>query len=395
MNSFYLLALNLSHREDPGGFEYQKNRKGIWNDMVSFKLQMWRLFIVGVASLLSMTCAAQRPQTVKPHHTEDGFKNVYIHHDPSFSDFLKWRWNRLGKDIPEPQDYDFPLAENDPAFQRSNHNKTTLTWIGHATVLLQLKGKNILTDPHFSKRASPFQWAGPQRVVPPGVPLEDLPDIHMVVISHDHYDSLDKQTIKLLYEREGGEKTVFLVPLRLKSWFEALGIKRVIELDWWDEHDEGDLKFTAVPVQHWSKRGLFSRNKTLWAGWVIRAGDFRFFFSGDTGYAPHFKEIGQKLGPFDLSALPIGAYEPRWFMYESHLDVRESLAPPAYRLPVVLNDPYHKPHLENFFDAVRGKGTLNCPPEVGYETAVTVLRVNDAVEAERKVHFAPTDFDVA
>ncbi len=281
--------------------------------------------MVGVASLLSMTCAAQRPQTIKPHHTEEGFKNVYIHHEPRFSDFLKWRWNRLWKDIPGPEDYDFPLAENDPAFLRSNHKKTTLTWIGHASVLLQLKGKNILTDPHFSKRASPFQWSGPQRVVPPGVPLEDLPNIHMAIISHDHYDSLDKQTIKWLYEREGGEKTVFLVPLGLKSWFEALGVKRVIELDWWDEHDEGDLKFTAVPVQHWSKRGLFSRNKTLWAGWVIRAGDFRFFFSGDTGYAPHFKEIGQKLGPFDLSALPIGAYEPRWFMRHHHITPEEAV----------------------------------------------------------------------
>jgi L-ascorbate metabolism protein UlaG (beta-lactamase superfamily) len=147
----------------------------------------------------------------------------------------------------------------------------------------------------------------------------------MVVISHDHYDSLDEQTIVKLHQREGGGKTQFFVPLGLKSWFEGLGIERVIELDWWDRHEEADLKITAVPLQHWSKRGLFSRNKTLWAGWVIQANDFRFFFAGDTGYAPHFKEIGRKLGPFDLSAIPIGAYEPRWFMRNHHINPEEAL----------------------------------------------------------------------
>ena len=293
--------------------------------MGSFLFQMWRLFVLGLVSFFSLTCAAQQTEQSKPHHGKDGFRNIYIADDTRFFDFLKWRWNRLGKDIPGPEDYDFPLAKNDPEFLRSNNEKITLTWIGHATVLLQLKGKNILTDPHFSERASPVQWAGPKRVVPPGIPLQELPPIHAVVISHDHYDSLDKQTIVKLHQREGGEKTQFFVPLGLKGWFEGLGIKRVIELDWWERHEEADLKITAVPVQHWSKRGLSSRNKTLWAGWVIQANDFRFFFAGDTGYAPHFKEIGRKLGPFDLSAIPIGAYEPRWFMRNYHINPEEAL----------------------------------------------------------------------
>jgi len=286
---------------------------------------MWRIFVLGFVSFFSLTCAAQKFEHGKPHHGKNGFRNIHIEDDSRFFDFLKWRWNRLGKDIPGAEDYDFPLAKNDPEFLRSNNEKVTLTWIGHATVLLQLKGKNILTDPHFSERASPVQWAGPKRVVPPGIPFQELPPIHMVVISHDHYDSLDKQTILKLHQREGGEKTRFIVPLGLKGWFEGLGIKRVTELDWWDRLEEADLTVTAVPVQHWSKRGLSARNKTLWAGWVIQANDFRFFFAGDTGFAPHFKEIGSKLGPFDLSAIPIGAYEPRWFMRNYHINPEEAL----------------------------------------------------------------------
>jgi L-ascorbate metabolism protein UlaG (beta-lactamase superfamily) len=293
--------------------------------MLSIRFQLWRLSVLTFIFLFSLTCSAPKTGQTKSHHTKDGFRNIHITDDPRFSDFLKWRWNRLGKDIPGPEDYNFPLAKNDPEFLRSNTEKVTLTWIGHATVLLQLKGKNILTDPHFSERASPVQWAGPKRVVPPGIPFQELPPIHLVVISHDHYDSLDKQSIVQLHQREGGRKTLFLVPLGLKSWFEGLGIRRVIELDWWDRREEADLNITAVPLQHWSQRGLFSRNKTLWAGWVIQASDFRFFFAGDTGYAPHFKEIGRKLGPFDLSAIPIGAYEPRWFMRNYHVNPEEAL----------------------------------------------------------------------
>jgi len=208
---------------------------------------------------------------------------------------------------------------------RSNRTKTTLTWIGHATVLLQLKGKNILTDPHFSERASPFRWIGPRRVVKPGLDLGELPPIDAVLISHDHYDSLDTTTIKRLLRRDGGDTTVFFVPLRLSSWFRDLDVKRVIELDWWESHKQGDLRFVAVPAHHWSKRGIITRNRTLWAGWVIEAPDFRFYFSGDSGYQPIFKEIGQKYGPFDLAAIPIGAYEPQWFMKYYHLSPEEAV----------------------------------------------------------------------
>ena len=284
-------------------------------------------YILTALSLVIFTvnCTGQPSSVNKPHHTKNGFKNNEMHKRSKFFDFLKWRWQRLWKDSPNKVPVSFPLAKNDPAFLKTNSDRIALTWIGHATLLLQVNGKNILTDPIFSERASPIQWAGPKRVVPPGIAFKSLPTIDFVVISHDHYDSLDKKTIIKLHQREGGDKTVFLVPLGLKDWFIRLGIQKVLDLDWWNEHRQVGLNFIAVPVQHWSKRSIFSRNKTLWAGWVISSDEFRFFFSGDSGYASHFKKIGSAYGPFDVSAIPIGAYEPRWFMKNHHMNPEEAL----------------------------------------------------------------------
>ena len=231
----------------------------------------------------------------------------------------------MWKKIPSADSYNFPLAKNDPLFLRSNRNHTTLTWIGHATMLFQLHGKNILTDPQFSDRASPVQWAGPKRLVPPGISIENLPDIDIVIISHDHYDSLDTNTVRKLYSRSGGDKTAFFVPLGLKEWFQKLGVTNVIEMDWWQEHEKDGLRIIATPMQHWGKRSPFARNEHLWASWVIMADDFRFYFGGDTGYSPHFNETGGRFGPFDLAALPIGAYEPRWFMKDYHINPEEAV----------------------------------------------------------------------
>ena len=281
------------------------------------------LFSISLILMLSTGCAAQPQKIVKPHHTSEGFRNLNRYEDHGFLDLLKWRWQRLWRKTPKPME--FPLAENDPNFLRLNTRNTTLTWIGHTTVLLQLDGKNILTDPVFSRRASPVQWAGPERVVPPGLGMEDLPPIDMVVISHDHYDALDKGSILKLYRRENGTRTMFFVPLGFKAWFQDLGISNVIELDWWESRQHENLLITAVPVQHWSKRSLFSRNTTLWSGWVIGNKEFKFFFCGDSGYGPHFKEIGNRFGPFDLSAIPIGAYEPRWFMSQNHVNPEEAV----------------------------------------------------------------------
>ena len=285
----------------------------------------FRFLTLGLICLSALHGAAQSPPADKPHHTSNGFRNIQPYEENDFWDFLKWRRERAKMDIPGPESYSFPLAKNDPDFLRQNRDRKTLTWIGHATILLQIEGYNILTDPHFSKRTSPVQWAGPERVAPLGMALADLPPIDIVVISHDHYDALDEQTIKELRQRPGGEKTRFYVPLGLKKWFAIRGLDQVIEMDWWDRRQDGHFEVIAVPVQHWSKRSMFSRNKTLWAGWVIKSNAFQFIFVGDTGYAPHFKEIGEKLGPFDLAAIPIGAYEPRWFMGKHHVNPEESV----------------------------------------------------------------------
>ncbi|MBM3301922.1 MAG: MBL fold metallo-hydrolase, partial [Deltaproteobacteria bacterium] len=224
----------------------------------------------------------------KLHHTGKGFKNIYGSNCPGFFDFLKWQWDRLWMHGPSRGSYNFPLAKSRSDLLRSNRSQTTLTWIGHATVLLQLHGSNILTDPNFSDRASPLRFAGPKRVMPPGIAVDELPPIDVVAISHDHYDSMDKSTIGRLRGRQGGSNTTFFVPLGLKRWFEDLGISNVIEMDWWERQSRNGIEVICVPIHHWSQRVPFSRNTTLWSAWVIRDLDFSFFFAGDSGYAPHF-----------------------------------------------------------------------------------------------------------
>lgn len=234
-------------------------------------------------------------------------------------DFLRWRWRRFQKEIPPAEAYDFSLASGEAP------GVDTLTWVGQSTLLLRFGELALLTDPHFSDHASPLSWAGPKRVVPPGLSLGALPAIDLVLVSHNHYDHLDTETVRRLVERAGGEETWFIAPKGLKKWFSGKGVERVTELDWWEERRLGDATVTAVPVQHWSKRSLFNGFETLWAGYIVEAGEITFFFDGDSGYSPHFKEIRQHLGPIDLAALPIGAYAPRWFMKPYHMTPEEAV----------------------------------------------------------------------
>lgn len=261
----------------------------------------------------------------RPHHTSSGFRNHPAVERPGFLDFLKWRWERPGYSLEGALAASPPAVPPDLALLNGNHGANTVTWIGHATLLVQLGGLNILTDPQFSERASPVQWMGPRRVSPPAIPIADLPPIDIVLISHDHYDSLDADSVEALRGRPGGERTVFYVPLGLKAWLNDRGIERVVELDWWDQARHGGAEVIAVPVQHWSQRWLLRTNRTLWAGFVVRAPGGSFFFAGDSGYSPHFRAIGEKYGPFDLAAIPIGAYEPRWFMRTMHMNPEESV----------------------------------------------------------------------
>jgi L-ascorbate metabolism protein UlaG (beta-lactamase superfamily) len=261
----------------------------------------------------------------KPHHTPVGFRNPGSGAQQA-GGFWRWQWERRLAGLPKspgPAHRDWRVPP-DLALLTAAAGNPSVTWIGHATLLVRLGGLNVLTDPHFSERASPVGFAGPKRYQPPGVALEDLPEIHAVVISHSHYDHLDVDSVQQLHARSGGTLR-FFVPLGLKPWFAGLGIDNVTEFDWWEHAKLGGVRFTLTPAQHWSARGLFDRNRTLWGGWAIQASDFSFFFAGDTGYSSDFVQIRRRLGPFDLAAIPIGAYEPRWFMRTHHVDPAEAL----------------------------------------------------------------------
>lgn len=261
----------------------------------------------------------------KPHHTPTGFRNTDAAAQKT-GGFWRWQWERRVAGLPRPPDAahrDWRVAPN-LALLHGAAGNPSVTWIGHATLLVRLGGLNVLTDPHFSERASPVSFAGPKRHHPPGVALDDLPPIDVVVISHSHYDHLDVDSVRRLNAKHGSALR-FLVPLGLKPWFAELGIDNVTELDWWDHVEVQGVRFTLTPAQHWSARGLIDRNRTLWGGWAIRAPEFSFFFSGDTGYSRDFVAIRDRLGPFDLAALPIGAYAPRWFMRMQHIDPADAV----------------------------------------------------------------------
>jgi L-ascorbate metabolism protein UlaG (beta-lactamase superfamily) len=281
-----------------------------------------------VAAALLTACGSNRSlDPSKPHHTPTGFTNIYYEDSKGLLDFLKWRWEKWHKDIPGAEAYRFEVVRDHHAELAANPDRPSLTWIGHATFLLQFDGLNILTDPQFSERASPVSWAGPKRVVPPAMRIDALPDIDAVVISHDHYDSLDVASVRALASHNRQRPLTFLVPLGMKAWFDDLDLDdaQVVELDWSESHRLNGVRFTAEPSQHWGKRTLFDAFERLWASWVIEGDQGRIFFAGDTGYAPHFKEIGQKYDSFDLALLPIGAYEPRWFMQWYHVNPDEAV----------------------------------------------------------------------
>ncbi len=226
---------------------------------------------------------------------------------------------------PPPGGWRFPCRQPDAVWLAANRIQQSLTWLGHATFLLQLSGINVLTDPHLSPRASPFSFMGPRRWVAPPLQASQLPHIDLVLISHNHYDHLDEATVRQLLQQPGGPPQ-FLVPLGLRRWFNARRISGVDELDWWNALKFKSLTATFTPAQHWSGRGLWDRNRSLWGGWRLDGENgSSFFFAGDTGYSRDFLEIRARLGAVDLTALPIGAYAPRWFMAASHVDPEEAV----------------------------------------------------------------------
>ena len=225
---------------------------------------------------------------------------------------------RSGEGAPE-------RVANDGAFLRENarHSAPTVTWIGHATLLVQMEHVTFLTDPTWSNRPSPVPLLGPSRYVEPGLEIDDLPPIDFVVISHNHYDHLDLPTLRTLAKRN--PETQFYVPLGNASLLQEQGIDKVEELDWGQTALYKGVTIHCLTSQHWSKRSLTDDHKALWSSWAVTGSERRFFFAGDTGYFSGFEAIGSRLGPFDLAALPIGAYAPRAMMRESHMNPEEAL----------------------------------------------------------------------
>lgn len=281
----------------------------------------WLIAAITLAACAS-TVASFDP--AKPHHGAEGFRNNYPH--PEKGGFWRWQWERWRNDLPrEPAGgWKFEPARTDVAALKERRHNPSVTWIGHATVLVQMGGLNVLTDPLFSEYASPVSFAGPRRVVPATPALAELPHIDLVVISHDHYDHLDAASVARLAAQPGGSPR-FFVGLGTRAWFEALGILDVVELDWWQRVEFKGLDIHFVPVQHWSKRTLWDDNRRLWGGWVLRHPAFSFFFAGDAGYSRDFADIGERIGGVDFAAIPIGSYAPRWFMRVMHLDPAEAV----------------------------------------------------------------------
>jgi L-ascorbate metabolism protein UlaG (beta-lactamase superfamily) len=259
----------------------------------------------------------------KEHHTATGFKNPEPGFEQkNFKDLLQWTiLDRVkGRRPARPERYDFPISFDPDQFKRSLAGPASLTWIGHTSFLITINGVNILTDPIWSDRCAPVQFAGPKRHVPPGIPFAELPPIDIVLISHDHYDHLDLRTIKRL-----GNRPLYFVPLKLRSFFIDLGITNVSEHDWWDGDTFNRIKITATPARHFSGRGLWDRNRTLWCGWMIETSSSKLYFAGDSGYFGGFREIGRQFPGIDLALLPIGAYLPRWFMKPVHMSPEEAV----------------------------------------------------------------------
>lgn len=275
---------------------------------------------LGVAAV---SCATSAPRYTGP--VSDHFDGKRFFDEPAvhkgLAQVIKWQ---LSREDGAPWRRDMRLVAAPRPAERVHGPDYQVTFVNHATVLIQAGGLNVLTDPIWSERASPVSWAGPQRHRPPGVAFADLPPIDVVLLSHNHFDHMDIPTL----ERLGVEhRPLFVMPLGNCGYLNMTDDPRCVELDWWETRElQYGARVHAVPVRHWSRRGLLDTNQSLWAGFVLEAGGHRLFFAGDTGMGEHFARIRARLGPPDLAMLPIGAYLPRWFMAPQHIDPAEAVS---------------------------------------------------------------------
>ncbi len=278
--------------------------------MKKFKIIIkWKILIFLISFLIG--CAYYQGP---PSDHFDGSRFFNKESDHTFFDHIIWLWEM--ETIKWPEWIDDPVQP--PPIARVKEGELRITYINHATVLIQMDEINILTDPIWSERVGPVPWVGPKRVRAPGIKMEDLPNIDIILISHDHYDHLDISSLKQLLKKH---RPVILVGLGVKHRLESIGGDNIIELDWWQEYlYSKDTKITFIPSRHNSGRGIFDSNKTLWGGFVIESLEGDVLFMGDTAFGDFLKEIEKKFTHFRLAILPIGSYEKRWFMKNQHMN---------------------------------------------------------------------------
>jgi L-ascorbate metabolism protein UlaG (beta-lactamase superfamily) len=327
------------------------------------KKRWWLLLgVIGMSVGLFNSCATQ-PQ--KFQNTE----TVYKAGLGKMVDIIA-AYARADRVAPVPR-VPLPLQTITKEVLTTNEGQPTIYRLGHSSVLIHLDGEFVLTDPVFSERASPVQWMGPKRFHPLPLSLQDLPALKAVIISHDHYDHLDKTSVRTL------DKKVerFIVPTGVGDYLRGWGVAsgKIIELAWWQSFSIGSLQFTATPAQHFSGRGLTDRDKTLWASWVIAGREARIFFSGDSGYFGGFREIGERFGPFDLTLIETGAYNDLWSevhmlpeeSVQAHLDLRGRAMVPIHNstFDLALHD-WFEP-LERASVAAEAHGATVLTPVIG------------------------------
>lgn len=281
---------------------------------------MKKWFLVIFYSLFLISCSTPCPQN--DHFNGKQFHNPQPPNDPNLKKNIFYVFELLIKDWKRwphhVQNRDHPQVES-----QVNKNETYITFINHSTQLIQLHEINIITDPIFSKRASPYSWVGPKRVRDPGIAFDNLPNIDVVLISHNHYDHFDVESLKKLNQNH---HSLFIVPLNNASILKKVGIKNFIEMDWWQTYKlSPHHSVTLVPAQHWSTRSLLDVNRSLWGGYFIQADDLKILFAGDTGYGRHIPKIREKLGEMDICFLPIGCYEAHNDEAYNHFNPEEAV----------------------------------------------------------------------
>lgn len=341
-------------------------------------------FLFGVLFMTSF-CGSSSTFAANASKTEK-FTNTHIEYKTTWRDMWKVTkaYLRDNRDAAVPS-FDIPVSELTPQMLEAITEDSVIK-LGHSTTLLKLSERYLLIDPVFSERASPVQWIGPKRFHKTPISLEALPNLDAVIISHDHYDHLDKGSIDILKHKVD----VFITPLKVGNHLREWGVnaQKIVELNWWQSTKVGGIEIVATPSQHFSGRGLFDKNETLWASWVLKSSNTRVFYSGDSGYFDGFKAIGETYGPFDLSMIETGAYNELWSdihmlpheSLQAHIDVKANVMMPVHNSTFDLALHNWNEPLSRITDLTGAKGIPTSIPVFG-----EIVPVKHAGEAPNKL----------